>query len=414
MANRPVVSVVRCDAQASDSVVEQKLLAAAALMGGLAEMFRGKKKVYIKPYLGIDDVRYHAGRQVALADPSVIRATVALIRRYYDGELILGDASTGMPCRKVFDAVGLDRQLAGFDVRQIELNEGTFVDFDVPGTPALLSRYKFSDELRGVDAVVSIAKLKSHLSAGATVCLKNLFGMSPCPVYGTPRRYLHAPIRLPRALVDIGAIFPPVLNVVDGLVAQDGKEWHGRPVQTNVLMIGNNVVATDATAIRLMGNDPAADYGTAPFLFDANPLPLAQAHGLGPIDAAEIDVRGDDVSDLGHHFAVDRTWSTELDNARTDVAVQMATYLRERDELLRRAEGKFAVLADGNVLDVLETVDALPRRAEVAAKVGRENAGILVKQVVPADEEIERLDVYARIARGWRQQEEHSSCRQTI
>ena len=398
MDKRPVVSVARCDAEASDYVVEQKLMAAAELMGGVHEMFRGKKKVYIKPNLGIDDVRHHVGRQVALADASVVRATVSLIRRYYDGELILGDASTGMPCKKVFDAVGLDRALAGLDVRLVELNAGDFADFEVPGRPAMLSRYKFSDELLGVDAVVSIAKLKSHLSTGATVCLKNLFGMTPCPVYGTPRRYLHAPIRLPRVLVDVGAIFPPVLNVIDGLVAQDGKEWGGRPVQTNVLIVGNNVVATDATAVRLMGNDPSADYGTAPFLFDANPLPLAQAHGLGPIDSARIDVRGDDIADLGHHFTVDRTWSSELDRARTDVALQMEVYRREREELLRRSEGKFAVVAGGQVLDVLDTVDALPRRAEVAAKVGRGDAGILVKQVLPPEEETERFDVYERIA----------------
>jgi len=399
MDQKPVVSVVRCDAQASDAVVEERLIAAAELMGGIADMFRGRKKVYIKPNLGIDDVRLHAGRQVALVDASVVRATVSLIRRYYTGEIILGDASTGMPCRRVFDAVGLDRALAGFDVRLVELNEGKWVDFPVPGRPAMLARYAFSEYLLGVDAVVSIAKLKSHLSTGATVCLKNLFGMTPCPVYGTPRRYLHAPIRLPRVLVDVAAIFPPVLNIVDGLVAQDGREWGGRPVQTNVLIVGNNVVATDATAIRLMGNDPAADYGTPPYLFDRNPLLLAEAHGLGPVAADRIEVRGDAIPDLGHHFAVDRSWSAELDRARTDVAVQMTTYLRERDALVRQFAGKFAVLADGQVLDVLDSVDALPRRAEVAARVGREDAGILVKHIVPPELEIERLDVYERIAR---------------
>src|SRR5262249_7493216 len=109
------------------------------------------------------------------------------------------------------------------------------------------------------------------------------------------------------------------------------------------------------------------------------------------------DVRGDDVSDLGHHFAVDRTWSPELDHARTDVAIQMRTYLRERDDLLRQFDGKFAVLADDQVVDVLDEVDALPRRARLAAKLGREDAGILIKQVLPADQEPERLDVYERI-----------------
>jgi uncharacterized protein (DUF362 family) len=398
MSDRPIVAVARCDAEASDAVVEEKLIGAAERMGGVEEMFRGKKKVYVKPNLGITDVRLHAGRQVALSDASVIRATIALIRRYFDGELILGDASTGMPCREVYTAVGLDRALASFDARLVELNDGAFAEWEVPGRPAMFARYAFSEELRGVDAVVSIAKLKSHVSTGATVCLKNLFGMTPCPVYGTPRRYLHAPIRLPRVLVDVGQIFPPVLNVVDALVAQDGREWHGRPVQTNALLVGNNVVATDATAIRLMGNDPAADYGTPPYLFDANPLPLAAAHGLGPLDAAAIEVRGDEVGDLGHHFAVDRAWSPELDHARTDVAVQMRTYRRERDDLLRQAEGKYAVIADDQVVDVLDRVDRLPRRAELAAKIGREDAGILIKQVLPPEVEPERLDVYERIA----------------
>jgi uncharacterized protein (DUF362 family) len=393
-----VVSVVQCDAEASDGAVESALERALDLLGDVAGLFAGKRKVYVKPNLGITDVRYHAGRQVALADASVIRATLALLRRFYAGEIILGDASTGMPCRDVYNAVGLDRALAGLDVRLIELNDGPFSEWEVPGAPAMFSRYAFSDELKDVDAVVSIAKLKSHVSTGATVCLKNLFGMTPCPVYGTPRRYLHAPIRLPRVLVDVGQIFPPVLNVVDALVSQDGREWNGQPVQTNVLLAGTNVVATDATAIRLMGNDPAADYGTPPYLFDANPLPLAQAHGLGPLAASAIEVRGDDVRGLGHHFSVDRSWSPELDHARTDVAVQMQTYARERDELLRHEEGKFAVLADGQVLDVLDSVDSLPRRAELAAKLGREDAGILIKQVLPPEQEPERFDVYKKIA----------------
>jgi len=398
VGNRPIVAVVRCDAQASDGIVEQRLFAAAELMGGVEAMFKGKQKVYIKPNLGITDVRLHAGRQSALADASVVRATVALIRRYYQGELILGDASTGMPCRRVFEAVGLDTALAGFDVRLVELNDGKFANWDVPGDPAMFSRYQFSEELRDVDAVVSIAKLKSHVSTGMTGCLKNLFGMTPCPIYGTPRRYLHAPIRLPRVLVDVGAIFPPVLNVIDGLVAQDGREWNGQPIQTNVLLVGNNAIATDATAIRLMGNDPIADYGTPPFLFDANPLPLAHAHGLGPIASSDIELRGDDIAELGHHFAVDRSWSTELDQARTDVAVQMSTYERERELLLRQAEGKFAVLVAGEVAAIVDSVDDLPRRAEYAARFGRENSGILVKQILPIEAETERLDVYRRIA----------------
>src|SRR5450756_308126 len=104
---------------------------------------------------------------------------------------------------------------------RIEPNEPPYVEVAVPGTPLMFSRYQFSAELMSCDAFVSLAKLKSHLSAGATLCLKNLFGLPPTPVYGRPRRYLHAPIRLPRAIADEGQIFRPILHVIDGLVGQD-------------------------------------------------------------------------------------------------------------------------------------------------------------------------------------------------
>ena len=401
MPERPVVSVVRCDARADAEVVAERLAQAAEHLGDLGRLFAGKRKVFIKSNLGIADVRLHQGRQIALTDKAVVRATVALIRRYFGGELLIGDATTDGPCARVYQMVGLDEALAPYDVRQIEPNEPPYAEFKVPGQPLMFSSYLFSAELADVDAFVSVAKMKSHVSAGATLCLKNLFGLPPCPIYGRPRRYLHAPIRLPRVIADEGQIFRPCLNVVDGLVASDEREWHGPPVEMGVLLVGDNVLATDATAMRLMGMDPTLNYPEFPYHFDANPVKLASDAGVGPIRAEEIDVRGESLEDLRKQFHVQRERSADVERVRRGTATQAQVYLEMRDELLKTSAGKLVALAGGEVIATVDSVNELPRRAELAEKLrGSATAGIFLKRVQPPEEDGERMDVYQAVLEG--------------
>ncbi len=394
----PVVGIARCDARASDEEVQERLFAAASHLGDLDRLFAGKRKVFVKSNLGIADVRYHLGRQVALTDRAVVRAAIALIREHFSGELLIGDATTDGPCARVYQMVGLDTALAPFDVRQIEPNTPPYAEVEVPGTPLMFSRYQFSAELLSCDAFVSLAKMKSHLSAGATLTLKNLFGLPPTPIYGRPRRYFHAPVRLPRVLADEGQIFRPVLNVVDGLVGQDGREWHGDPVEMDVLLVGDNCVATDATAMRLMGMDPAADYGQFPFTWDANPLKLAASVGVGPLAESEIDVRGDSRDGIGKQFHVARPLTPETDAVRRGTAEQAEIFVERRGDLLDTAAGRIVALANGEVLMTMDSVNELPPRAELAERLrGTPTAGIFVKRVEPAETDPERLDVYAEV-----------------
>jgi uncharacterized protein (DUF362 family) len=228
------VALVRCPATASDAAVEAALLRAAELVGDVGAGLRNKKKVLIKPNLGTDDVRLHQGRQVALTDPSVLAATVRLIRRFHSGDIVIGDATTGSSCYDVWRQVGHDRALRDLDVRVVDFKEGPYIQCEVPGGGIMFDRYWMNHEFADADAIVSVAKLKSHVLTGSTGTLKNLFGMTPTLHYGSPRRYLHAPVRLPRAIADLGLAFPPVLCVIDGLVGQSEREWHGPPVETGL------------------------------------------------------------------------------------------------------------------------------------------------------------------------------------
>jgi uncharacterized protein (DUF362 family) len=394
MADKARVAALRCDPRSEDHEVARTIDRAADLVGGIEKIFAGKRKVIVKPNIGTDDVRLHLGRQVALTDPSVLRATVALIRRYFDGDLVIGEATTGSSCHDIYRRVG--HNLDEFGVRVVDLKDGPFVEFPLPAG-LMFNRYFMSHEFVDADLIVSVAKMKSHLSTGATLCLKNLFGMTPVAQYGTPRRYLHAPVRLPRVLVDVAQLFPPSLCVIDGLVGADEREWHGPPMEPGVIVLGNNVVATDATAMRLMGMDPELDYTAFPYYFDRNPIVLAANAGLGSPAPSDIEVLGDVPTKPLLAFTVGREQSAQIQDIRESVAGEVDTFLRERARLLKTDQGRYAAMANGEVVALADSVDGFGSRAALTSKLGSSARGILIKQVLPPEQEDERLDVYQTV-----------------
>jgi uncharacterized protein (DUF362 family) len=59
-----------------------------------------------------------------------------------------------------------------------------------------------------------------------------------------------------------------------------------------VLVAGTNCVTTDAVGTALMGFDPMADRGAAPFEKSDSTLRLAEQIGLGTRDLKRIEVLG--------------------------------------------------------------------------------------------------------------------------
>ena len=166
---RERVAVLHCSATASDDAVQAAVFRAADLVGDtVSKGLSGKRRILIKANLGTGDIRTHAGRQVALSDIGVVRATVALIRQFHHGELLLGDATTDDSAYRLWDALGYGAALAPYDVRPVDLKDGPYVELPVPGGGLLQTHYWLARAYADADAVVSCAKLKSHLSTGST------------------------------------------------------------------------------------------------------------------------------------------------------------------------------------------------------------------------------------------------------
>jgi len=215
----------------------------------------------------------------------------------------------------------------------------------VPGGGAVYPSFDCNHSYVECDVMVSIAKLKEHQSAGVALSLNNMIGITPATVYGdaagfeepaqrpfgrrgmfhTGRRQPSSSVpaerdpdspreagyRIPRITVDIVKARPIDLAIIDGIETQTSAEGAApepgsrraiQLVKPGLLVAGFNPVCTDAVAAALMGFDPAADRGTAPFETCDNTLRLAEEAGIGTRDLAKIEVVGAQVRTLQFPF----------------------------------------------------------------------------------------------------------------
>jgi uncharacterized protein (DUF362 family) len=106
------------------------------------------------------------------------------------------------------------------------------------------------------DLLVSMPKLKTHHWVGATLSMKNLFGVVPGGVYGWPKNVLHW-AGIDESIADLHSVFPRAFSIVDGIVGMEGNgPIQGSPLDMGVVIAGADPVAVDATCCRVMRLDP--------------------------------------------------------------------------------------------------------------------------------------------------------------
>lgn len=395
---RPRVALLRCPAASEEAAITARTEEAIAMVGGLRERFAGKRKIVIKPNIGIDRVRLTGGRQTELTEPAVVEGVIRSLRAVTDAEIIIGDAPTDDSAEALYAKLGYTAMVARYpNVRMVDFGAGPFVEVDVPGAPTQFRRYWLHHELAECDASVSVAKMKAHVSLGCTLCIKNLFGLTPWRIYGQPRVYLHDRlIRLPRVQVDLAAYFRPSLCVVDGIMTANHGEWHGTPVETGVLLAGDNVVSTDAVGMQVMGFNPLGDYPNHPHWYRRNSILIAHQAGLGTAVPAEIEVLGEEPAAVCQPFEV-KPYGEGNAAREQELSAGLRCveeYQEHRERYVDRYAGRYLTFRNGELL-----WDAPDMAATQALEKERttdwRDAPQLTIRAVPAGEEIERLEVYA-------------------
>ena len=345
------VAIAKC-ATYSDTEVLSNLKTLFDQLGGLGKLVRNKT-VTVKINLTGSPGQRFQGRPLGsthYTHPQVIMATAHL----------MGEAGATR-IRFVESAWALSGPLedylldSGWNLRQLtnsaknvefentnNLGKGKqYARFKVPGQPYIFPAYDLNLAYRDTDVFVSMAKLKNHATCGVTLSMKNCFGITPASIYGDdagidepnekpgsgrvsamhegrrapsksapgeldPQSNRAPGYRMPRIVAELNLTRPVDLAIIDGVQSIAGGEgpWiRGlRYVEPGVLIAGLNAVNTDAVAAAVMGYDPRAPKGTAPFEMCDNTLLLAEKLGVGSADLNRIEVAGVPIAKAIYRF----------------------------------------------------------------------------------------------------------------
>ncbi|MEO8275955.1 MAG: DUF362 domain-containing protein [Thermoanaerobaculia bacterium] len=267
---RPRVAVARA---ASYSVDLEPILRRAFTEIGITPGAVAGKRILLKPNL----VETATGAGHINTHPEVVRAVAKALRAFGAAEVLVGE---GPGHRRdtllVLEESGLAQVLVDEKLRFVDLNRQRGFAVANAGRRSGLVRLTLPVVLSEVDWIVSLAKLKTHHWAGATLAMKNLFGIMPGSYYGWPKNVLHY-AGLQESILDINATVRPQFAVIDGIVGMEGDgPIMGTAKTAGVVIVGSNLPAVDASAARVMGIDPrgirylaAADGWLGPIAEDA-------------------------------------------------------------------------------------------------------------------------------------------------
>jgi uncharacterized protein (DUF362 family) len=339
------VAIAKCDNYTSE------LLPALTKMfdqlGGLAGMVKGKTVAMKINMVGgaKDRVGFKPHEETYWTHPKLIGAVTYLLGNAgaQRVRILEGSWSSADPLEEYMMEVGwkLEDILRAaprveFENTNVLGRAKKYSRLTVPGGGHIFDGFDLNHSYADCDFFVSIGKMKEHATAGITLSIKNMFGSTPVTIYGEGagvdepslaphggRGIMHSGVRqpsksapsendpksprdggyrIPRIISDIVAARPIHLAIVDAIDTMTGGEgpWIRavNPVHPGLLIAGLNPVNTDAVGAALMGFDPMAVRGTAPFETCDSTLLLAEQHGIGTRDLRRIEVIGPPISDV--------------------------------------------------------------------------------------------------------------------
>jgi uncharacterized protein (DUF362 family) len=335
------VAIARCRSYGPEYVAATEKM--FDQLGGLGRLVKGKT-VTIKINLsGNEDVRQDhlpAGRTI-WTNPHTVGGVIHLLDKAGARRIRVVEGAWAWPAslEEFMYKAGWDPKLLTGAAPRVELvntnmpyrGNKPYTRFPVPNGGHLFPAYDLSTAYAESDVLVSMAKMKEHLTAGVTLSIKNCFGTSPTTIYGDkvpldepapipyggrngighmgsrqppksslpekdPKSPRQAGYRIPRFIADLAAANPIHLALVEAVETITGAELP-RPngtkfVSPGIIMAGTNCVTTDAVGLAVMGFDPMADRGTAPFETCDSTVRLAEELGVGTRDLKRIEAIG--------------------------------------------------------------------------------------------------------------------------
>lgn len=266
--------------------VDASVRKAVDLLGGISEHVTSGERVLIKPNM----LAARRPDQAVTTHPEVVRAAIRLVKEA-GGVPVVGDSPAGPSTERILrhlaNRTGISEVCAQEGVSFALFTEYETVAYD---DGKVAKTFDLTKTLQEVDAVISLAKLKTHSFTRYTGAVKNLFGL----VHSLKKAEYHMRMRSPEAfsemLVDLAEHVRPRLTIMDGVVGMDGDgPSGGRRRDLGVVLASADPHALDAVALQLVGAEPESVWTVR----------AAMDRGLLPKDCrVGIEVRGEALDGL--------------------------------------------------------------------------------------------------------------------
>jgi uncharacterized protein (DUF362 family) len=276
-----ILSATRYDQALKDTIIRGIKVCGVDVKG---------KRILLKPNLVEFDPN-----GVINTHPAVIEAAIDSFRSLGAAQVTVAEGPGHRRDNEyLLSASGLYDVIKEHRVRYVDLNTDDVRPTALRSSFTDLKQLYLPETLYNADLLVSMPKLKTHHWAGVTLSLKNMFGIVPGIVYGWPKNILHWQ-GIHNSILDINSSLPlPQFAIVDGIIGMEGNgPLQGAAKNSGVLIFGDDLVAVDATAARLMTLEPQK----IGYLATAGEF-------LGNLNQENIDQAGEPIDKLRQDFAV--------------------------------------------------------------------------------------------------------------
>jgi uncharacterized protein (DUF362 family) len=250
-----------------------------------ASMIRPGSRVVIKPNLTVDTKAWEQG---IVTNPHVVEGIIRYAQQADPAGIVIAEATAcGLDNKKAFRMNGYEEVASRTGAVIVDLYDEDFVPVPVRNGMAA-KEIKVAGRVLEADFLINVPTMKTHVATGVTLCLKNLKGVLP----EAEKRRSHF-LGVNKFVTDLNSIVRPDLCVIDGTIAMEGDgPTQGTPVHLGVLLIGNDPVATDMIATRVMGLDP----------WQFKCFAYAKSQGLGVWREDDIALTGVPVDEVRRPF----------------------------------------------------------------------------------------------------------------
>ena len=194
------------------------------------------KKVVLKP-----NIFYNIPDHPVNTNAAVIDAAIQLLQEKGAASIIVAEGTAYQ--RDITDLlysseIGTMLEMRG--IRFVDLNHDDVVKVPTKGGYTTRENTWLPRTIAEADLIISMPKMKTHHWAGATLSMKNLYGVVPGLKYGWPKNTLHM-TGIETSIVELYETIAPQMAIVDGIVGmeEDGPlfgqtqadectgSWHG-------------------------------------------------------------------------------------------------------------------------------------------------------------------------------------------